>query len=297
MSFISLMGTIPFVLVIILGITFAIDFKRGLILVNVVSWTAILTFFIKEQVNYPRPIEVDPSIKTVYFEPGKENLSQLLPDTFFELFSDELLLEANVTEFERLGFPSGHVSIQVALWITLFFLFRKKWIAKLGLIMVILTAISRMYLGHHFLGDVIAGGMLGFLSSFALLLLIRKSGYLTELSHQAFSLSILWLPLILVPFANHLPLWILGSQIGLNSAATMIILQKNFPVFHIITWKRILAAVIALALITAVVFVSKKIEYVQNDFLALFLIVLINFGIIRGAMFLNNKLHLIRFRF
>lgn len=297
MSFISVLGTIPVILLIILGITFAIDFKRGLVLVNIISWTTIFTFFIKEQVNYPRPIEVDPSIETVYFETGNENLSDLLPKEFFDIFSEELLNETNITDFERLGFPSGHVSIQMALWIALSFLFKRKWIRNTGIVMVLLTALSRIYLGHHFLADVIGGAILGAVVSSLLLYLIKKSGYLTELSHQAFSLSFLWLPLILVPFAFHLPLWILGSQIGLNLAATMIILKKNFPVFHILTWKRMLAALISIVLISFVVLMSKQIENIQNDFLTLFIIILVNFGIILGSILLNNKLHLIRFRF
>lgn len=297
LSFISLLGTTPAVLIFILGITFAIDFKRGLVLINIIAWTAILTVFLKEQINYPRPIDVDSSLKTVYFESNTESYVNLLPADFFSLFSDEVLQKTRSDEFERFGFPSGHVSIQFSLWFSLFFLFRKRWIKTFGISMILLTMLSRLYLGHHFLGDVLGGVLLGGIVSFLMIYLIRRSGYLTVISHHIYSLSMLWLPIVLIPFAVYLPVWILSSLIGINLAAALIILQKNFPVFHVIAWKRILAAFISLFFIFSVIYLGKMLDFVENSFLDLLLSSLMNFAIILAAIYVNSRLYLIRFRF
>lgn len=297
MIFISIIGTVPFVIGLILAFTFTIDFKRGLVLINVVAWTALFTFFMKEQFAFPRPINVDSSIETVFFEQGNADLNDLLPQDFFSFFSFDLLEKTQQQDFKNYGFPSGHVSVQVAFWLSLLFLFKKKWIKISAIAVVLLTMISRMYLGHHFLGDVIGGALLGLSVSLLVLFLIQKSNYLGEMSHQFTSLSVFALPLLLVPFANHFPLWILGSLIGMNSSSILIILHKNYPIFHVVLWKRILAGIIALALVFGIIYLNKTYSYSNNNFLELLLIAIMSAIVILGAIFINSKLYLIRFRF
>jgi|WetSurSiteA1Bulk_404760.scaffolds.fasta_scaffold34700_1 membrane-associated phospholipid phosphatase len=55
------------------------------------------------------------------------------------------------------GLPSGHTQKAVALWATLAVSFRKKWLWILSIFMIVLIALSRIYLGVHFLSDVLAG--------------------------------------------------------------------------------------------------------------------------------------------
>jgi len=297
MVFISILGTTPIILTIVLGITFGIDFKKGLVLVNIIAWTALLTTTLKHQVDFPRPLDIDQSINSNYFQATDTDISALLPQSFFESFSAELLNQTRNDNSDHYGFPSGHAAIQVALWMGLVFLFKKRWIAILGIVIVVLTLISRMYIGHHFLGDVLGGAALGLIVSFLLILLVRKSKYLHEISHQFTSFSILWVPAILIPFVNYIPLWILGSMVGLNVSAVLIILQKNFPVFHVILWKRVLSALIALFLILASVYLNMQIDYSASPFLELLIISVINFIVIIGAVSISNRLNLIRFRF
>ncbi|MBD98245.1 MAG: hypothetical protein CMO34_00225 [Verrucomicrobia bacterium] len=297
MSFISFLGTTPVILVVVLGITFAIDFKRGLVLINVIAWTSLLTVLLKEQIDFPRPMDVDNELTTNYYEVGDQQLRSMEPSSFFEGFSKELLEITRNDEFERWGFPSGHTSLQMAFWMTLFFLFRKQWIKKMGIALVFLTILSRIYLGHHFLADTIGGLILGLIVVLGLTTLVRSSGYLTALSHQQKSLSILWLPATLIPFTGHLSVWVLSSLIGINLAALLIILQKNFPVFHVITWKRILAACIFLLLLISSIYWVKLANLFGNDFANLSASSLIIFAIALVATYLNNQLHLIRFRF
>lgn len=297
MVIVSAMGTTLVVLPFVLAITFGVDFKKGLVLVNVVAWVAIMTFILKDQINYPRPVDIDPSVRTVYFENTATDLIHIHPQEFLETFSPELLEQTRNDQFDRFGFPSGHTSIQVALWITLYFLFRKKRIIIFGTFFVLSTMMSRLYLAHHFLADVIGGSLMGIVLTALLLFLVFKTRYLTTISHQFKSLSILWLPAFLIPLVSLTPVWILGSLIGLNVASILVILQRNFPVFHVIPWKRVATIAVTLLFISSAYFFNSLIEQINRSGIELAIITLVNIGIVWGSLTLCNRLNLIRFRF
>lgn len=58
------------------------------------------------------------------------------------------------------GLPSGHAQQATAFWAALAAKLRGPWV-RLGATMVPLVALSRVYLGVHFVGDVLAGAALG----------------------------------------------------------------------------------------------------------------------------------------
>jgi len=297
MVLISALGITPWVITVIIGITFAIDFKKGLVLINIVAWTAFFTVFLKEEVNYPRPAQLDINLKFSQYDKIETDYSQQLPAAFYEGISEDLLKQTRPTTIDLRGFPSGHTSAQVALWIGLVFLFKRKWMLITGVLMVILTSISRMYLGSHFLGDVLAGLLIGVITSFALIFLVRKTKYMEKNTHDVKSLSFLWLPLFLIIVAPFTPHWLSGSIIGLNLAAILTILQRNFPVFHIIIWKRVAAAAITLILFLIGFYFIHTYQFSKNDYLDIILIAALTFAIIRGSLSINRRLHFIRFRY
>ncbi len=55
------------------------------------------------------------------------------------------------------GLPSGHTQKAVAIWGTLATTYKKTWLWILSIFMIIMVAISRLYLGVHFLSDVMIG--------------------------------------------------------------------------------------------------------------------------------------------
>lgn len=59
------------------------------------------------------------------------------------------------------GLPSGHAQNAVSIWGYLSTLFRNKWIKTLFFVIFILIGISRLYLGAHFILDVLVGWILG----------------------------------------------------------------------------------------------------------------------------------------
>jgi membrane-associated phospholipid phosphatase len=297
MVLISAIGQTPFVILVLMGITFAVDFKKGMVLINIVAWTAFFTVFAKESINYPRPVHADSSLEFSQYEKAKADYSTLLPVDFFEPLSDELLAETKTEVFDNLGFPSGHTSAQVALWIGLVFLFKKRWMLLLGISMILLTMISRMYLGSHFLGDVLGGAVIGLFIAVMLIYLVKKTNYLKAKTHDLKSMTLLWLPFFLLFLAPFTPHWLSGIIIGVNLAAMLTILKRNFPVFHTTTWKRIAAAVISLALFLFAFYIKNSFTFFSNDFADILVIAALNFLAIRGGLSLNRRLHFIRFRY
>ncbi|MFP4661849.1 MAG: phosphatase PAP2 family protein, partial [Halanaerobiales bacterium] len=65
------------------------------------------------------------------------------------------------------SFPSGHTQSAASFWTVLMVKFRKKWFYVLAVVMMILVAISRLYLGVHRPLDVIFGLIIGFAWVFA----------------------------------------------------------------------------------------------------------------------------------
>lgn len=77
------------------------------------------------------------------------------------------------------SFPSGHATLAMAFYASLAFLFTREWrraFARLAMAVAWIVAaavgVSRLYLGVHWLGDVVAGEALGF-AAFLLLVYAR----------------------------------------------------------------------------------------------------------------------------
>lgn len=67
------------------------------------------------------------------------------------------------------GLPSGHALNSAGLWGLLAGLIRRKWFTWLMVITILLIGLSRIYLGVHYLSDVIAGWLVGLLLVLAFL--------------------------------------------------------------------------------------------------------------------------------
>jgi membrane-associated phospholipid phosphatase len=59
------------------------------------------------------------------------------------------------------GMPSGHAQIAASVWGWLAAEVRKRWFTILAVVLILLIGISRLYLGVHFLSDVLFGWLLG----------------------------------------------------------------------------------------------------------------------------------------
>ncbi|PKL01527.1 MAG: hypothetical protein CVV56_00670 [Tenericutes bacterium HGW-Tenericutes-1] len=59
------------------------------------------------------------------------------------------------------SFPSGHTQGAASIFSSVAIWFKKRWLTVVSIVIIVAVAISRMYLGVHFLSDVIIGGLLG----------------------------------------------------------------------------------------------------------------------------------------
>jgi len=165
MVLITSMGSSAFLIAIIIITTFGVDFKKGFLLFELLIWTGLLTGALKILVAFPRPDFVDSRVHNLEF--GTNNTSPFrgsYPEGIFQLPSPEILKAFRLQDSimrSPFGFPSGHVALTTALWGAFGILFNNKAIKTLFPFMVITIALSRMYLGRHFLGDVLGGFALG----------------------------------------------------------------------------------------------------------------------------------------
>jgi membrane-associated phospholipid phosphatase len=117
--------------------------------------------------------------------------------------SSQVIDYARETSF---GAPSGHAQIAVGIWGMLAYRLRRAWGWLIAILVIVLIAVSRLYLGVHFPFDVILGLLVGAL---LLWLVIRfwkpVTAWLEKLSLgqkilAAFLASLLLLLLSVIPF-------------------------------------------------------------------------------------------------
>jgi len=68
-----------------------------------------------------------------------------------------------IVEADGFGLPSGHTQSAVVVWGYLGSVARKKWVWAVAAALIVLTPLSRIYLGVHFPTDVLGGYVLGIL--------------------------------------------------------------------------------------------------------------------------------------
>jgi len=168
MILITSMGSSSFFAVLIIMITFGIDFKRGFLLFQLLLWTGMITETLKTVIAFPRPDFVDNRVFNLEY--GIKNTSPFSgngPEGIFQ-FPDKQILEAFRLQDKFMhspfGFPSGHVALTAALWGGSANLFNSILIKRMMPLAIVLMAFSRMYLGRHFLGDVLGGAVVGLIS-------------------------------------------------------------------------------------------------------------------------------------
>ncbi|MBN1266355.1 MAG: phosphatase PAP2 family protein [Anaerolineales bacterium] len=214
---------------IILLVLFGFSFRKGMLLTQLFMWTGIVTDGFKALFNMPRPTFVHSDIKnlqhneydlTPFFSPGSKS--------FFSGIDPDILAAFRIRNDESWGFPSGHVSSSVALWGGLASLFNKKFLYWLAAILAILVALSRMFLGRHFLGDVLGGILLAVIILCSVFIVRRYWGFMVE-PHSAGAQADLLPNLAFYTFWFGIPLALgviypdvfgkfSGFLIGLNSA-------------------------------------------------------------------------------
>jgi len=66
-----------------------------------------------------------------------------------------------LSEGTSFGFPSGHAQNAASIWGLLALSLNKRWVKIIALVGILLIGLSRVFLGVHFLHDILAGWLVG----------------------------------------------------------------------------------------------------------------------------------------
>jgi hypothetical protein len=94
---------------------------------------------------------------------------------FLELLPPDVVAYFRAMPHISFGFPSGHCSTTIAVSGSAAILWRKSWILFSAASLAALMPLSRMYLGRHFLADVLGGLALGLLAVFVVVMIQRDA--------------------------------------------------------------------------------------------------------------------------
>jgi membrane-associated phospholipid phosphatase len=130
-QFISTLGLEEFYLALLPLIYWSVHKEAGRALAYVFLLGNVLNTMLKHALRQPRPFWLDPTV---------------------ERFTDY-----------GYGVPSGHSQFTTIIYLFIAIWVRRRWVWLLALTLIILMSISRVYLGSHFIQDVVVGLLLGLL--------------------------------------------------------------------------------------------------------------------------------------
>lgn len=126
---ISSLGSLEFYLAILPLIYWTINKRLGKLLGLTLFISVGINTIFKQAFRGPRPYWLDPSL--------------------------------GILETGGYGIPSGHTQNSTALFLLVASWVRKGWVWFLAILLILLMGLSRIYLGDHFISDVVGGFLLG----------------------------------------------------------------------------------------------------------------------------------------
>ncbi|MFK7982609.1 MAG: phosphatase PAP2 family protein [Saprospiraceae bacterium] len=239
MQLITKLGYMEFFMLFLIVLLLGINFKKAFLMFMVLIWTGAITFFFKDYFDLPRPFHVDNTVQLLDGElPGEAtfDFSKRGATSFWAGLPAEVLAEIRQAEGVEHGFPSGHSSIAIAFWGALAFLFRKRWVIGLSIALMLLIPLSRIYLGVHFLADVLGGITLGGIILAAFYWVILKPQKLNAFlakDHYSIGLNgataiLLLPPFLFMPILSPRIYVLLAFMLGLG-LGFLLLAQKGLP--------------------------------------------------------------------
>jgi len=148
------------------------------------------------------------------------------------------------------SFPSGHSQAAGALGYMAYDVSKKlskKWIWYIGIAILILVPLSRVYLGQHFLSDVVVGVTLSFVLSIFIFKLVDKMGDQEHL----YTLMLAPIFILVMFFVQSSDLFVAAG--GFVGFAVGYYLEKEYVKYDVKTvfWQQILKVVIGLVIAIA----------------------------------------------
>ena len=182
MRSVSFIGNGEIVAALLIVLIFGFYFRLGMTILLAVLLGSGITNSLKNAFEFPRPVFVSAHVG----EPGDDSPPPTIYDgggagSFWALPLPEAITAVRKVHRKRGkradGFPSGHVTTAVALSVGVALLLGGVRYLPIALAWTFLMALSRMYLGRHFLADTVAGVCIGLLS---VVLVISATGAFRE---------------------------------------------------------------------------------------------------------------------
>ena len=209
MAGITLLGYTPVEIGFVIILAFGFRLRPGLGILLALLLCGVVTESLKSAFALPRPSDVDPRV------------IQPIESPLIAAFGSQTY-----------GFPSGHVSSAAALLVSAALCFRSRWLVIAAIIWPLLMGLSRMYLGRHFLADVLGGLMVGLLAAGSAALLFRGLDQPTGTSRGIRPLlpliAVAVLLVILTPFAPVISPVHVGRLAGLT-VSVIVLRFLGFP--------------------------------------------------------------------
>ena len=246
---ITALGYHRIIILLVIAVLFGVSLRRGFLLFQLIFWTAVVSGIAKDFFGLPRPFFADSRVACL--EPNWDTSGAFHAMGGRDFFSlpPQPVIDAFRLRDLSFGFPSGHTSSAFAVWGGLAVVFRKRWLAWLAPLMIVLIAFSRLYLGVHFLADILGGAVLGSTMILGAWLLWRDEsrrekpfavlrGALLRSAPGILYLFILFgLPLLLAAL-GLVSMTFTGAYLGLNSAFALAS-RRGLPSDHAPLWARL----------------------------------------------------------
>ncbi len=178
MRVISMFGNGPLVLLVLFVIFWSVDKRVGISFISTMVLTALIVAIFKDLLHQPRPF----------------------------WYPEVTLLEESAKGY---GLPSGHTQGVTVLLLLVSLHFRESWLWIFSTVAIVAMGISRVYLGSHFVHDVIGGFLLGCIVILARELWLNKGAKrFRSLYFGQRVLFVVTLPLVILVSWAVITLWI-----------------------------------------------------------------------------------------
>ncbi len=303
-NIINSFGYSDFYIPILMIIMFGINFRKGFYLLHVLLWTSFATTFLKEYFGLPRPSEVDLNVKLINKGyPNPTRFNGMGAHHFFGCLPHEVISYFRNLQDYSYGLPSGHVSSTTAIWGSVFHLFQQMWIKILAISLIFFMPLTRMYLGRHFLIDVLGGLIVGLVFVLTFYHFVYKS----QAIHNTFSGRVNYFYLnpriiLILSYFSITPLvfyWIApqenlsdaGNLLGLNIGFILLSI-KGLPLDAGTFLQKTIRIIIAVVLFFGSNLILKNIGLDNIPILEFFRAVIVSFIVIYMAVELGIKFRL-----